>query len=776
MNTNDEEIFKFGPFLLDPGQRMLMRDGKPVPLQPKAFDTLVVLVRNRGKLVLKNDLLETVWGHTVVEESNVSQNIFVLRKALSDGEEGHRYIVTVPGRGYRFEEPAVAAAVTPVPSQQSAVAAPSEAAPKTIFAMRPPWLGWALALGAVALAAIAYVYVRPAPKLGEKDTIVVADFVNTTGDAVFDGTLRQGLVVDLGQSPFLNLLSDQQIAQTLLLMAQPKNSKVSGELALEVCQRTASAAVLNGSIAAVGTEYLLTLQAVSCKNSQSFASVDARAMDKNHVLDSLSSLGSRIRTKLGESLASVKKFDTPLESVTTSSLEALQSYTLGSLAMSEKRDTDAVGLFERAISLDASFAMAYMRLGTLYFNLDESGRAMQYMENAYAFRDRATEREKLHIAANYAAIVTQDLEVSRKTYETSLQIYPRDASAVANLATIYGFLADYDKGLQKSEEALLLAPDTALAYSNLIISLLQVNRLDDALAAAKTARERHIDSPFIHANLYLIDFLKHDESGMELEAKAIRATDGWADLVLYNESDTAAFAGRFSLARDLTQRAADSAQKSDRKETAAAYMAEAALREAIVGNTAIARQQAHRALEITDAREVAAMAAMALAASGEPALAGRLADELQQRFPQDTIVNFNYLPTIRAIIALSSANAGAAIDALAIAKRYETGQTTQLVTFAMYPVYFRGQAMLMSKVGSAAAAEFQALIDHPGIVQNEIVGALAQLGLGRSYALAGDSVKAAAAYQEFLSLWKSADPDLPLLGQAKTEFAKLQMR
>jgi eukaryotic-like serine/threonine-protein kinase len=773
MTMNGGEIYRFGAFELDTGQQQLLRDGDVIPLQPKAFEILVILVSNSGQLILKKALLDTVWGHTVVEEANISQNIFILRKALSD--DAHQYITTVSGRGYRFEGKVARGPRTPE-APEPPVSIPAETPVAMARTRRVlPARGAHFRTGALVFAvlvAAGYGYWHRSTKLSEKDTVLLTDFVNSTDDAVFDDTLREGLSAQLEQSPFLNLVSDRQIAQTLSLMAQPKGARLTRELATDVCRRTASRAVLNGTISQVGTQYLLTLKAVDCTSGATLASAEARAGDKNHVLDALSTMADPIRTKLGESLASIKKFDTALEDVTTPSLEALQAYTLGVGAILAEREPDAIALFERAINLDPNFAMAYMRLGTYYFNMDETARAGEYLEKAYTLREHTSAREKLHIAANYAAIVTRDLEASRKTLELWIQLYPRDSRAIANLCVVYGFLAEYEKGLATADAALKLDPDNVMNYSNLIISYLQVNRLDDAEHIARQALIRKLDSPFIHANLYLVAFLKHDTVQMAQEVNAAMAKPGWEDLLLYNESDSAAFAGQFSTARDFTRRAGEAAVKADRTETMAAYLAEGAVREALVGNALMAAQQAKRALSFSTGRDVVAMSGLSLALSGDAAMAGRVGEDLLARFPDDTIVKFNSAPMIRAASALQRGDAAAALDALASAKRYELGQTSQLVTFTLYPIYFRGLALLKLNQNVAAAAEFQNLIDHPGLVQNQLIGALAYLGLGRAKASSGDSLGARSAYQNFFSLWERADADLPILSEARAEFAK----
>jgi eukaryotic-like serine/threonine-protein kinase len=631
-------------------------------------------------------------------------------------------------------------------------------------------------LVAVLIAGFLYYRSRPAGKLSDKDTIVLAEFINTTGDPVFDGTLRQGLSAQLEQSPFLNLLSDDRIAQTLALMAQPKEARLTRELARQVCQRTASAATIEGSISSLGSQYVLGLKAVNCRNGEVLANEQATANGKEQVLKAMGEGATKLREKLGESLASLQRFDAPAENVTTPSLEALQAYNLGFQAVMVKNDdVAAIPLFQRAIDLDPNFAMAYARLGTNYSNIGQMARSAESTRKAYELRQRVSEREKLYITSHYEYSVTGNLEAARKTYELWVQTYPRDDVPPTNLGSIYAQFGDYEKALAENGEALRLNPGNALTYGNQVNLYLQLNRLDEAKATAQEAQARHLDSPPIHFNLYWVDFLEHDVWGMEREAAALMGKPGWEDLVLYYESDTAAYGGKFSHAREMTRRAADSAQRADEKETAAGYEAEAAVREGLVGNMALAKQQAQAALALSNGRDVEAVAAIALGLAGDSAQAIRLADDLKKHFPEDTMVEIEYLPMIRAAVALQAGNGTKATEALATAAPYELGSTVPSgVTFTLYPVYLRGEACLAAHQGAAAAAEFQKILDHPGAVANEPIGALAHLGLARAYGLAGDQAKSRTAYQDFLALWKDADLDIPILKQAKAEYAKLQ--
>jgi eukaryotic-like serine/threonine-protein kinase len=610
-----------------------------------------------------------------------------------------------------------------------------------------------------------------AQPLTEKDTVVLSDFTNTTGDSVFDGTLRQGLSAQLEQSPFLNLLSDQQIARTLALMTQPKDARLTSELAREVCERTGSAAIIEGAISSLGSDYVVGLKAVNCHSGDLLAQEQVTANSKEQVLKALGEAATKLREKLGESLASVQKYDAAAESVTTPSLEALQAYTLGVQAQVARNDyAAAIPFFQRAISLDPNFAMAYARLGTNYTNLNQAARAAENQRKAYDLRDRVSEREKLYIVSHYEQQALGNLEASRKSYELWTQTYPRDEVPIGNLGAIYVVLGQYDKALAKFQEALKLNPESGLNWSDVAYTYVNTNRLDEAKATAQEAEAKHLDSPSIHLDLYMIAFFQRDAAGMEREAAALMGKPGFEDSMLYNESLTAACAGQFAKKRELTRRAVDSAIRADGKETAGLYEAQAGVHEAIAGNPAFAKQHAQAALKLSNGRDVQGWSAIALALAGDSAQASRLADDLANRLPEDTIVQTQFLPMIHGVVALQSGDATKAVEVLTAAAPYEFG-------FAAlgYPAYFRGKAYLKLGQGSAAAAEFQKIIDRPGAVQNDPVGAFARLGLARAYAVAGDTAKARTAYQDFLGLWKDADPDLPILNEAKAEYARFSL-
>ncbi len=616
-----------------------------------------------------------------------------------------------------------------------------------------------------------FFFSRKTHALTDKDTIVLADFTNTTDDSVFDGTLRQGLSVQLEQSPFLSIIPDQQTQQTLQMMGQKPDAKLTPEIARELCQRTSSAAVLDGSIAQIGTQYLLTIKAVNCLSGESLASTEVQASDKNHVLDALGKTASEIRNKLGESLSTVQKFDTPLEQATTPSLEALQAYSLGRKASAGSEWAKAVLFFQRAIRLDPNFAIAYARLGTCYTNLGETTLGAENTRKGYELRDRVSERERFYIESHYYENVTGNLQKARQGNELWTQTYPRDWSPLPPLYGIYSVLGQYEKSLAEARESMRLNPANGLSYSSLVGAYISLNRLEEARATAQEAQAKKFDSPDLHTLLYLLAFLQNDAAGMAQQVAWAAGKPGVEDVLLGNEADTAAYSGRLGEAREFSGRAVASAERAEEKEVAAGYEAEAALREALFGNPAEARQRAAAALALSNGRDVQDGAALALALAGDSARAQALADDLGERFPEGTVVQFNYLPTLRALLALNHSDASKAIEALQVASPYELGSVSYS---ALYPVNIRGQAYLGGHQGREAAAEFQKILDHRGIVLNEPIGALAHLQIGRAYAMQGDIAKAKAAYQDFFALWKDADPDIPILIAAKSEYAKLQ--
>jgi len=627
-----------------------------------------------------------------------------------------------------------------------------------------------------ALAGGGYFISHRGPALTERDTLVLADFSNTTGDTVFDGTLRQGLEMQLEQSPFLSLISESRVQQTLRLMGKPAGTRLTPDTARDLCQRAGSKAYIESSIANLGNNYVIGLKAVNCATGDSLAQEQVQALGKGKVLDGLSQAAGRLRKKLGESLSSVQKFDTPIEQATTPSFEALRAYSLGSKNWNENGEIQAIPFFRQAIELDPNFAMAYAYLGLVYSSLGEDSKSVENLSKAFQLRDRVTESEKFLISAQYYLAVTGEVEKGIQVRELWAQTYPRDERAHLSLGAVYGTLGQYEKAVAETRKCLALDPDETICGSNLMQFYALLNRLDEARATYQEAIRRNPDYEYLHVNLYGLAFLQRDTAEMERQAKWAAGKAGVEDVLLSLQSDTEAFSGRLRSAREFSNRAVESARRNDRKEAAAAWQMNDALREAEFGNSTRAAEQTTSALTTASTRDVPILAALALARAGDSTRAERMADGLQKTFPSDTFSNGYWLPTIRASIEITRSDPSKAIELLRAAAPYEQGMVPPNPEFGvlLYPTYVRGQAYLLLHQGADAAGEFRKFLDHRTLVANNPLFVLAHLGLARGYAVQGDTAKAKAAYQDFLTLWKDADPDIPVLKQAKAEYAKLQ--
>jgi len=682
--------------------------------------------------------------------------------------------------------PLAAAPVLPASGSSSAVAVSSSSAAVRVAespAVEPGRRWKVLAPAAVVLVAgliTAGFYLRTrfqsiatkAAPLTEKDTVVLADFDNKTGDPVFDDALKQALAVELGQSPFLNVLSDRKVSETLQMMGRAANQRITADVGRELCLRTGSKAVLGGTISSLGSHYLVDLNAVACSTGDTLDKEQAEATGKEDVLKALGQASSSLRNRLGESLPSVQKFDVPIEA-TTSSLEALKNYSMGITVGREKGDAPSIPFLKRAIELDPNFPMAYAGLAVSYINLEQPSLALEYATKAYQLRDRVTEREKLRITADYFR-ATGEVEKEVQTYELWTANYPHDSVPHNNLAVNYGFTGQYDKALTEDLETLQLEPDDVIIRSNLGSVYINLNRLDDAKATFDQALARKLDAGALRQNIYYLDFVRGDAAQMEQQVAWGAGKPGVEDALLTAQSDTEAYYGRLNKARDFSRRAVDSAVRADSRETAAFWQVNAALREAELGNAASARQAVAAALALSPGRDVRVIAAFTLARIGEAVRAKALSDELEKNYPTNAMLKLYWLPTINAAIELNKNNSSQAIVDLEAAAPYELGSPPPMLTGTIYPAYLRGQAYLLAHNGTAAAAEFQKMLDHPGIVENWVTGALAHLQIGRAYAMAADIAKAKAAYQDFFNLWKQAEPDIPILKAAKTEYANLQ--
>ncbi len=608
-------------------------------------------------------------------------------------------------------------------------------------------------------------------QFGQKDTIVLADFVNTTGDPVFDGTLKQALGIQLEQSPVLNVLSDRRVDATLKLMSRPPDERLNHETAREVCLRSDSKALLEGSISSVGSHYLIGLKAVNCQTGDTLASAQAEADNRDDVLKRLGDAGNNIREKLGESLISVQRYNKPLDQATTSSLEALKAFTEGRQLQWKEGDAATIPFHKRAVELDPNFARAYASLGMAYNNIGDSQESMKNFTKAFELRDRVSDRERFYIEASYYSFVTGELPKANQSYREWIAAYPDDYVPYANLPIDDVSLAEYEKAAESARRAIQLAPDSGGGYSNLMGAYISLDRLDEAKAIYEEAIAKKPDIEFLRESRYYIAFLQNDEAAMQQQVDWAHGNAAWESQMLWAQSETAAYHGQLAKARSLMQKAERDANASANAERGAFLMAMQAVREAEFANNELARKLAKDALAINSGHDETIAVGLALARAGDVAGAQKIADQLSQQFPLDTIVQGYWLPVMRASIALHRNNPQLAIAALEPALAYELGNEG---FGQVYPIYVRGLAYLQAKQGEQAAAEFRKIFAHRGIAKNSLLAALAQLQMARAQAMRGDKPAARRSYQDFLSTWKQADEDLPLLKDAQAEYQKLK--
>lgn len=772
-------------FELDLRAYQLRRAGRVLKLEPTPMELLLFLVEHRGELVTRDQIVERIWGKDVFLDTDNSINgaIRKIRQVLKDDPERPNFVETVSGKGYRF----IARVVEPEKPERldqtldfaSGAISPREdtgtSRGKRLLAVA------ALAAVLLALATLAYFYAHRKPKLTDKDTIVLADFANTTGDPVFDGTLRQGLAVQLEQSPFLSLISDERIQQVLRLMDRPAEARLTPEIAREICERTGSAAILEGSIASLGSQYVLGLRAEDCRTGDVLDEEQVQAAKKEDVLNALGQIATRFRSRVGESLATIKKYDIALAEATTPSLEALKAYSAGWQVSFSSGSAASVPFFNRAIELDPNFASAYVALGRMYGDIGESGLSAVNTSKAYQLRNRASDQEKFFITLSYDLQVTGNLEKGHQTCTLWTQAYPRAWEPHGLLSgDIYAATGKREESVREGKTALGINPGFSIGYANLAKGYMTLGRLDQAEETLHQASERKLEIPDLAVLRYVIAFLNGYKAGMEREAALAQEKPGANDWMSNAEGFVFAYTGRLEQARKMSQLAADLAHKTERGDTEALYRADAAVREALFGNVPTARQRAVDALGLSKSRDVTYEAGVALALAGDSSRSQALTDDLARRFPEDTRVQFNYAPTLRGLLALNHSQPSKAVELLQTAIPYELGSPSVggseylLGAGNLYPAYVRGLAYLAAQKGAEAGGEFQKILDHRGIVLSDPIGALAHLQLGRAYALSGDKINARSAYQDFLALWKDADPDIPILRQAKAEYAKLQ--
>ncbi|HTR25500.1 MAG TPA: winged helix-turn-helix domain-containing protein [Terriglobales bacterium] len=774
-------LIRFGSYEVNLRSGELCRDGERVRLPEQSFQILAMLVEHPGDVVMRQEIQKRLWPNdTVVEfENSINAAVKRLRVALEDSADAPRYVETLARRGYRWMAPVEW--VEAIPSQ-----IPDQAVQKHLWKILTPiaaflllgvsiWWWWRSGL------------LVSAARLTDKDTIVLADFANSTGDPIFDETLRPALRSSLQQSPFLNILSDHRVGVALKLMTKPADARLTPEIARDLCRREQSKAYIGGAIAALGSEYVIALKAVNCVNGTTLGEQQVTARSKENVLKVLGSAASRLREQLGESLASVAKFDIPFDQ-TTSSLEALREYERG-MKIFDQDTAGGLPHLLRAIQIDPDFAMAYESTAVAYANMNQSARATEYFTKAFQLREHSDPRERLEIESLYYGYVTGELDKAAQSYHKTIESYPKASpSPYGNLGYVYSQQGDYENGLELAREVLRRYPAFGgEAYEGIAENLMPLHRFEEARQILQSAVDKKLDFDGVHKDLYALGFLSGDSHAMNEQITWLESKPEYANLGFSLESDTAAYAGQLRKASELTDRAVDSAVRSDNKEGGAIWRSNAALREAMFGNQLEARRHAEAALKIApSSQHVQIQVALALAMAHESARARMLARGLAKQFPLDTQVQSMWLPTINAQLALAESKADVALGQLAALTPTELGAVPFNTSVScLYPVYLRAEAYLQDGKGAAAAGEYQKILDHSGIVWNCPTGALARVGIARanvleartSQGVGADAARTRArnAYKEFLNLWKDADSEVPILKHAKAEYAKLQI-
>ena len=785
-------LIRFGVFEADLSAGELRKGGSRIRLQEQPFQILAMLLERPGQIITREELRARLWpGDTFVDfEHGVNSGVARLRDALGDSADSPRYIETLPRRGYRLivsvegSAPVAGSSASSLNGSNSPAAGlpalqagPENPAPRPSSRTVPSKFDWhrSLAFGIVAAVLLGiggyFYYLRPAHALTEMDSIVLADFTNSTGDPVFDSTLRQALAVKLVDSPFLNIVPDERMRETLRFMGRSPDERLTAATAREVCQRLSSKATLIGSIAQLDDHYSILLEATNCSTGDSLARSGAEAVGKGGVLKALDTTAAEIRRKLGESLTSIQKNDVPVEQATTTSLEGLKAYSLGEAARNRGDEPASIPYFQNAIDLDPNFAMADAVLGQVYANMGEDALSVEYTQKAFDRRERASERENLYISSHFYGNVLHDLGRTAQIYQLWKRSYPRDVVPVINMGTLYLALGQPEKALAELNDARRLDPDNAFAQSNLLFAYLDLNRLDEAKATFDQAASRGLDATDFHLGRYAIAFLESDTQTMAQEASSA-AGKPYAHEMLVLEAVTAAYTGRLHVAEGLFRQAQDTARTQGPREAAAMGQTFAALIEAEFGRPDRARQMARAALSGPKTTDSEATAALTLARSGDASAAEAIATELGQRFPSNTLLNGLDLPTIRAAAQLARGNATEALGFLQATLPYDFSKNEHAT--ALYAAYLRGQCYLRAGDGKSAATEFQKILDHRAIVAGFPQGALSLLGLARARAVTGDVAGSRRAYQDFLALWKDADPGIPVFQEARAEYARLR--
>jgi DNA-binding winged helix-turn-helix (wHTH) protein/Flp pilus assembly protein TadD len=762
------ELFRFKEFELDRGAFELRRDGQSVHLERIPFELLCLLVERNGQLVAREEIIASIWGKDVYLDTEHAINTAIrkIRKALKDDSEAPRFVLTVPAKGYRF----VATIQQPEQPRSDGVADASQtvtAAPPPAASRERSSRGWTLfllfAIFLVATSLLTFLRFHRVQALTEKDTIVLADFSNSTGDPVFDGALKQGLEMDLSQSPVLNILSEQKVRATLREMTRSPDELLTKSAAREVCERTGSKAYIAGSVANLGGQYVIGLSAINCATGDTLAREQTEAVGKQQVLAALDKAAEKLRSELGESLSSIQRFNVPLTQATTSSLEALKAYSFGLAKYGRGDQAGSIPLFQQAIEQDPDFAMAYANLGRAYQVLGQATLCDEAIRKAFALRNRVSERERFDISAAYYQFETLQTDQTIQNCELWAQTYPRDFTPHRILGFENAVLGKYEQSAEEFGKAMELDPSQALPYAGLIFVNMDLNRMADAHAMYQKAQQRKLDFGEPQRARYFLAFLEDDKEMMAKTAASLSSQPGFENKALSDQSKTEAYLGQFNAARELSRRIKDKALREGDTATAADAESDEALRDALCDDWEGARSHAAAALKL------GGKPAMALALVGDSLSAAQTGDRLATQAPPGSFGSRVWMPEIQAAIEFKRGNPARAVELLGLATPYESGWFD-----AFLAAYLRGEAYLAAHRSQEAAAEFQKILDHHSVVLNSLIGALARLQIGRAYALQGETARARDAYQDFFTLWKDADPDIPLLLTAKAEYAKLQ--
>jgi DNA-binding winged helix-turn-helix (wHTH) protein/tetratricopeptide (TPR) repeat protein len=797
MQNRTHHSYLFNDFTIDLDRGCLLRGEQEVKLRPRVFEALRYLVENNNRLVTKTELMSAVWPNSFVTDDSLVQCLVELRRAFGDDAPG--LIKTVPRRGYIFaanveerdltSQPVVYAEqveqVTIViheeqPDREIEKRALTQGNKKNAAAISIQ-ISTKVAVIALVLLIVAVVVVSVSynrhPSLTDKDTVLIADFINSTGDDVFDGTLRHAMAVQLGQSPFINIFSEERIRETLRYMEHSPDERVTRDVAREIAQRQGIKAVIAGSISTLGTHYVINLEAVNALTGDTLSREQIEAESREQVLSKLGEAASKLRRELGESLSSIEQFDAPIEQVTTPSLDALKAFSLGREQHFSGKYFGAIPFYKRAVELDSNFAIAYAALAVIHGTAQEYDLAAKFSQKAFELRERTSEREKFYISARYYMDVLRDSDKTIEVQELWKQTYPRDFVPPTNLAVRYCAIGQFERAIEEAREGIRLNPDAGVGYASLALCFICLDRYDEAKATIEQALARKLEPPHYRYMLYSIAVLQGDAAAIQEQVDRAAGTPIEAG-ILAEESLTAAFSGELRNSRELTSRAIDTAIRHGFTEGASQYSAGGALREAAFGNCREAKETAARALAIARGRYALSWTALAVALCGDSNQAEMLADEMVRRFPQDTFVKTYWLPMIRAAVEISRNNSARAVDLLQPANGGEMG-----IEAALWPAYLRGLAFLRGRAGNEARVEFQKLIDHKGVLAPKdpnpdayCLYPLAHLGLARAAAITGNIADSRKAYEDFFELWNGADADISVLSEAKREYQNLKLR